>query len=149
MTLALDAEFGAGGFLSREGNIHDHGAAIPQPLDDLVIAETRPIEIALRRDVRDESRDAVFLLRQVHRGEQDPNIELNVFVCRLVKIRLDEQTIGSHVLEPFPHPRAHAIVAGSLQCDMAVLQRISRSQARPNGFTRCSLGMFGHRHKNE
>jgi len=78
MTLALDAEFGAGGFVFREGNIDDHGAAIPQPLDDLVIAETRPIEIAVRRDIRDESRDAVFLLRQAHRGEQDLNIELNV-----------------------------------------------------------------------
>jgi hypothetical protein len=31
-----------------DANIHDHGAAIPQPLDDLVIAETRPIEIAVR-----------------------------------------------------------------------------------------------------
>jgi hypothetical protein len=52
MAFALDTEC-AGGFLIREGNIDDHGAAIPQSLDDFVIAETRPIEIAARRDIRE------------------------------------------------------------------------------------------------
>src|SRR5271155_5618667 len=74
MAVAFEGEW-AGGFVFHERNIHDHGAAIPQPLDDLVIAETRSLEIVAYRDIRDKSRDAVFLLRLVHRGEQDPDIE--------------------------------------------------------------------------
>ena len=55
MAVALDAEFGGGGFLFRERNVHDRGAAIPQTLDDLVIGEPRSLEIADCLDIRDES----------------------------------------------------------------------------------------------
>ncbi len=150
MTVALDGEFGAGNVLCREGNVHDHGAAISKPLHNFVVAETCSCEIASAgRDIRDQSRDAIFFLRQVHRSEHDPYIEFQVFVSNLSKVRLDEQSIGRHVFEPFPHPKAQALVAGSSQRDVAVFQRISRSEAHPNGFTSCSLGMSGHRRKNE
>ena len=84
--------------------LHDHGAAILQPLNDLVIAETRPLEITGVLAIRDESYDAIFLLGELYGREQDPDIEFQVFVSNPLKIRLDELTIGCHVLEPFPHP---------------------------------------------
>src|ERR1700730_1509026 len=63
MGVAFNVEFGAGGFLFRERNVDDAGAAIPQPLDDLVIAETRSLEILRPREIRNESRDAVSWAR--------------------------------------------------------------------------------------
>src|SRR5256885_13159515 len=89
------------------------------------------VDIARFADIMDESRDAVFLLAEIHRREQDLDVELNVFVSKFLKIWLDEQTIRSHMLEPFQYPQAQAFVAVSLQHDLAVLQRIPRPPAHP------------------
>jgi len=100
-------------------------------------------------DIGDECLNTIFLLRQLRRGEQDPNIEFNVFVSKFLKIGLDEQTIGSHVLEPFPRPQIPAFVAVSFQRDLAVLQRVPGPPAHPKGFTSCSFEMRVHRYKDE
>ncbi len=91
----------------------------------------------------------IFLLAEIDGREQDPNIEFDIVMCNSLKIRLDEQTIGYHVLEPFTHPEAQAFGGGPLQHDLAVLQRISRPPAHPKGITGCSFGMSGRRQENE
>src|SRR5271156_859658 len=70
-------------------------------------------------------------------------------MAQLVANGLDHQTIGGCVLEPFPQPQARPFVAGALEHDLAILERIERRVGRPILLASCSRGAPGKRHENE
>jgi hypothetical protein len=150
MTISWDADQGTLGLLFGKRRIDNICSALPQPCDDSVIVEASPMKIiTTRSDIRDERRDAIFILGELHSGDHRSDIEFNVIMADSLLIGSDEQPIGGRVLEPFSQPEAWPLVACAFECDSTILDPIVRPQSQPMGLAGSSLGMSGKSHENE
>ena len=59
------------------------------------LGEARSLKVFFRHaKVGDDRRDAIFVLRHLHRGLQDADIKLDVGAVDLMPVRFDQLAIG-------------------------------------------------------